>query len=60
MSNQGESRGLELHDDWLRVHFGGDQHADFHYRWLRHNWLRAALTWTAFSLFLAAAYVHLG
>lgn len=28
-------------------------------RWLRHNWTRGALTWTAFALFLAAAYVHL-
>ncbi len=37
MATSGESTGLELHDDWLRVRFGGDQHADFHYRWLRHN-----------------------
>jgi alpha-ketoglutarate-dependent taurine dioxygenase len=37
MANDGESRGLELHDEWLRVRFGGGQHADFHYRWLRHN-----------------------
>ena len=29
-------------------------------RWFRHNWLRAALTWVAFALFLAAAYLHLG
>jgi hypothetical protein len=28
-------------------------------RWFRHNWARAVLTWMAFSLFLAAAYVHL-
>ena len=27
----------ELHDRWLRVHFDGRGHADFHYRWLRHN-----------------------
>jgi alpha-ketoglutarate-dependent taurine dioxygenase len=27
----------ELHDGWLRVHFHGRGHADFHYRWLRHN-----------------------
>jgi gamma-butyrobetaine dioxygenase/trimethyllysine dioxygenase len=33
----GESTGLELHDDWMRVHFGNGLHADFHYRWLRHN-----------------------
>lgn len=31
--------GVALHSTWLRVHFSraeGD-HADFHYRWLRHN-----------------------
>jgi hypothetical protein len=28
-------------------------------RWLVLNWVRAALTWTAFALFLAAAYAHL-
>jgi hypothetical protein len=28
-------------------------------RWLRVNWLRAALTWTAFALFAVAAYLHL-
>lgn len=27
----------ELHDGWLRVHFEGRGHGDFHYRWLRHN-----------------------
>lgn len=37
MASQDESTGLELHDDWLRVRFGSGQHADFHYRWLRHN-----------------------
>lgn len=30
--------GPELHPDWLRVPLGpGHGHADFHYRWLRHN-----------------------
>ncbi|GGG70092.1 hypothetical protein GCM10011374_38310 [Kocuria dechangensis] len=29
-------------------------------RWYRHNWMRAALTWVAFALFLAASYAHLG
>lgn len=39
--------GVELHDGWLRVHFppgsrtadgrASYRHADFHYRWLRHN-----------------------
>ncbi|MCO1659849.1 hypothetical protein [Pseudonocardia humida] len=28
-------------------------------RWMRLNWARGALTWTAFALFLAAAYAHL-
>ncbi len=28
---------LELHDEWLRIPFGEGDHADFHYRWLRHN-----------------------
>ncbi len=28
---------LELHDEWLRVPLGEGDHADFHYRWLRHN-----------------------
>jgi gamma-butyrobetaine dioxygenase/trimethyllysine dioxygenase len=28
---------LELHDEWLRVPLGDGDHADFHYRWLRHN-----------------------
>ena len=28
---------VELHDGWLRVHFATREHADFHYRWLRHN-----------------------
>jgi hypothetical protein len=27
-------------------------------RWLALNWIRGALTWTAFALFLAAAYLH--
>lgn len=29
----------ELHDGWLRVHFGTGTpaHADFHFRWLRHH-----------------------
>lgn len=27
----------ELNDGWLRVHFDGRGHGDFHYRWLRHN-----------------------
>jgi gamma-butyrobetaine dioxygenase/trimethyllysine dioxygenase len=30
--------GVEPHDGWLRVRFGGSGgHADFHLRWLRHN-----------------------
>jgi hypothetical protein len=28
-------------------------------RWIRLNWARGALTWAAFALFLAAAYVQL-
>jgi hypothetical protein len=28
-------------------------------RWLALNWIRAALTWTAFALFLAASYTYL-
>ena len=28
---------LELHAEWLRVPLGAGEHADFHYRWLRHN-----------------------
>ncbi len=28
-------------------------------RWIRHNWVRGALTWTALALFLAAAHLHL-
>jgi len=30
---------IELHDQWLRLHFGAEapRHADYHYRWLRHN-----------------------
>jgi gamma-butyrobetaine dioxygenase/trimethyllysine dioxygenase len=28
---------VELHDGWLRVRFAGRGHADFHFRWLRHN-----------------------
>lgn len=28
-------------------------------RWLALNWIRAALTWTAFALFLAASYRYL-
>ncbi len=28
---------LALHSDWLRVPLGDGEHADFHYRWLRHN-----------------------
>ncbi len=30
---------IELHPDWLRLHFPAEtvRHADFHYRWLRHN-----------------------
>jgi alpha-ketoglutarate-dependent taurine dioxygenase len=28
---------LEVHDDWLRVSLGSGEHADFHFRWLRHN-----------------------
>ncbi|MFO0590197.1 MAG: TauD/TfdA family dioxygenase [Polyangiaceae bacterium] len=29
---------VELHDGWIRVHFGGARsYADFHHRWLRHN-----------------------
>lgn len=32
------SGGVELHDGWLRVCFGtGGGHADYHFRWLRHN-----------------------
>jgi gamma-butyrobetaine dioxygenase/trimethyllysine dioxygenase len=33
----------ELHDGWLRVHFGAGApaHADFHLRWLRHHGDRA-------------------
>ncbi|CAN5925155.1 hypothetical protein BH11MYX4_BH11MYX4_58270 [soil metagenome] len=27
----------ELHDRWLRLRFEDRGHADFHYRWLRHN-----------------------
>ncbi|RYE90190.1 MAG: gamma-butyrobetaine dioxygenase [Myxococcales bacterium] len=26
-----------MHDTWLRVPFATGEHADFHYRWLRHN-----------------------
>jgi hypothetical protein len=29
-------------------------------RWLAHNWIRGALTWTAFAAFLAAGYLYLG
>jgi hypothetical protein len=29
-------------------------------RYFRLNWIRAALTWIAFALFVAAAYVYLG
>jgi gamma-butyrobetaine dioxygenase len=37
MSND-RDLGPELHPDWLRVPLGpGHGHADFHYRWLRHN-----------------------
>jgi gamma-butyrobetaine dioxygenase/trimethyllysine dioxygenase len=28
---------VDLHDEWLRVHFREGGHADFHFRWLRHN-----------------------
>ena len=28
-------------------------------RWVALNWIRAALTWVAFALFLAASYTHL-
>ena len=28
-------------------------------RWVALNWIRAAVTWTAFALFLAASYTHL-
>jgi hypothetical protein len=28
-------------------------------RYFRFNWIRGVLTWTAFALFLAAAYLHL-
>ncbi len=34
MSNE---PALELHPEWLRIPFGEGHHADFHYRWLRHN-----------------------
>jgi len=34
MSN--DSR-VELHARWIRVALGDTSHADFHYRWLRHN-----------------------
>ena len=36
-----------------------DDWRDARDRWLRLNWLRAALTWTAFGLFAVAAYLHL-
>lgn len=30
--------GVIVYEEWLRVHFGpGRGHADFHYRWLRHQ-----------------------
>jgi hypothetical protein len=32
---------------------------DVRRRWLALNWIRAALTWTAFALFLTAAYTYL-
>jgi gamma-butyrobetaine dioxygenase/trimethyllysine dioxygenase len=28
---------VELRDRWLRVHLATGSHADFHFRWLRHN-----------------------
>jgi len=28
-------------------------------RWIALNWIRAAITWVAFALFLAASYAHL-
>jgi len=31
------SASVDLHDGFLRVHFGERRHADFHLRWLRHN-----------------------
>ncbi len=34
---EGRDPALELHHDWIRVPLGADEHADFHYRWLRHN-----------------------
>jgi len=44
---------------WDPQHPPGDWHVA-RGRWFRHNWMRAALTWTAFALFLAASYAHLG
>lgn len=37
--SQTVAQDVELHDNWLRVHFPGPEaaHADFHYIWLRHN-----------------------
>jgi alpha-ketoglutarate-dependent taurine dioxygenase len=33
-----QDRGtVELHGGWLRVRFPNERHADFHFRWLRHN-----------------------
>lgn len=32
-----EDTGVQLHDGWLRVRLRNDHHADFHFRWLRHN-----------------------
>jgi gamma-butyrobetaine dioxygenase/trimethyllysine dioxygenase len=29
--------GVDPRDDFIRVHFGDGEHADFHYFWLRHN-----------------------
>ena len=28
-------------------------------RWIALNWIRGAITWVAFALFLAASYAHL-
>ncbi len=32
-----EQAAVDVNDGWLRVHFGAHGHADFHFRWLRHN-----------------------
>lgn len=32
-----EVTAVDLDDGWLRVQFAGGSHADFHFRWLRHN-----------------------